>query len=183
MIGLGVLSGGFFFSEANAISADGTTVVGVSRSSLSNTGEAFRWTAATGMVGLGDSPGGPVFSEAFAVSADGSVIVGRSDSSTGLEASIWDATNGMRSLESLLVAEGVTDVNGWALLRATGVSGDGRTIVGFGINPSGQTEAWLARLGSATSVPEPSAGLLLGTGLIVALHFSRRCKKVSGTFY
>jgi hypothetical protein len=38
---------------------------------------------------------------------------------------------------------------GWTLAAATGVSADGTVIVGRGINPSGETEAWIAIL------PEP----------------------------
>ena len=53
--GLGFLSG-ILNSEARAVSADGTVVVGMSNV---NSGlEAFRWTLASGMVGLGDLPGG-----------------------------------------------------------------------------------------------------------------------------
>src|SRR5689334_4676153 len=56
--GLGQLPGGELSnSSADAVSADGSTVVGTSSSDRSDL-EAFRWTAATGMVGLGFLPGG-----------------------------------------------------------------------------------------------------------------------------
>ena len=52
MVGLGDLPGGIFSSGAQAISTDGTVVVGAGNFN-DVTDEAFRWTAATGMVGLG----------------------------------------------------------------------------------------------------------------------------------
>ena len=38
---------------------------------------------------------------------------------------------------------------GWTLTYARGISADGRTIVGDGMNPCGQPEAWIAHLGDA----------------------------------
>ncbi|MHC4657220.1 MAG: hypothetical protein ACYS91_19715, partial [Planctomycetota bacterium] len=141
MVGLGDLAGGDFFSTAWGVSADGSVVVGWS-SSASGT-EAFRWTQAGGMVGLGNLTGGGFYGQAWGVSADGSVVVGQSFSASGQEAIIWDAGHGMRSLRDLLVNENV-DMTGWKLLCALGISADGLTIVGYGLNPSSDTEAWVA---------------------------------------
>ncbi len=69
--GLGDLPGGSFESRASAISGDGSTVVGQSRSSSGQ--EAFRWRLASGIVGLGDYPTGGFSSRAWGVSANGSV--------------------------------------------------------------------------------------------------------------
>src|SRR5499427_7306088 len=55
-------------SDAHGVNADGTVVVG------SSNGQAFRWTAASGMVGLGALP--PTLSVARGVNADGTVVVG-----------------------------------------------------------------------------------------------------------
>ena len=52
MIALGELAGGEFRSSANAVSADGSVVVGYSNSAAGP--EAFRWTQSDGMQGLGD---------------------------------------------------------------------------------------------------------------------------------
>ena len=144
------------------VSADGSVVVGFS------SGEAFRWTQATGLVGLGDLPGGEFYSSARVVSADGTVVVGVSAGALEHEAFLWDEVNGMRSLRDVLVAQG-DNLTGWHHLTAQGVSADGQTIVGWGINPRGQTEGWLARLGRPSEVAEPSTVTLLGIGSLAML--------------
>jgi hypothetical protein len=91
-------------STAQAVSADGRVVVGQSD------GQAFRWTAATGMQSIGGPTG---FGTARGVSADGSVIVGDS----GGQAFRWTQPTGMQFLGSN------TRV-------AYDVSGDGNVVVG-----------------------------------------------------
>ena len=105
-------------------------------------------------MGIGDLPGGWFESHALAISADGSVVVGASHSSakstidTG--AFIWDAVNGMRSLQTIFTDEFGLDLTGWKLGAATGISDDGLTIVGTGINPEGNVEGWIADLHGAS---------------------------------
>jgi probable HAF family extracellular repeat protein len=137
---IGDLSGGNVFSIARGVSGDGSVIVGPSHSAAGQ--QAFRWTQATGMVAIG-----PPGSDAFAVSHDGSVIVGEMTASGG--AAIWDSVNGFRLLSDVLTQELGLDIAGWTLGQAQGVSADGLTIVGWGYNPNGQTEAWVA------SLPEP----------------------------
>jgi len=122
-------------------------VVGMSNSASGE--EAFRWTSGGGMVGLGDLPGGDFWSEALDVSADGSTVVGWGVSASGQEAFIWDQANGMRNLRDVLVSDLGLNLTGWTLDAAYGISDDGQTIVGWGYNPSGNPEAWIATL------PEP----------------------------
>ena len=172
MVGLGDLAGGIFRSEALAVSADGSVIVGQGNSA--NGTEAFRWTQATGMVGLGDLPGGFFGSSALGVSADGSVVVGQGNSANGSEAFIWNISQGMRSLQEVLTNDYGLNLTGWTLSEPTGISADGLSIVGFGTNPNGLTEAWIARLDGQTdppnpSVPEPSA--ILGLGLFSLVGF------------
>ena len=172
MIALGVLPGtNVHQSSAQGISADGTVAVGYSYSAAAGSGyEAFRWTQAGGMVGLGDLPGGAFFSSANAANADGSVIVGSGDTENGTEAFIWDSTNGMRNLKDLALGMGLTNVAGWQLTDATGVSADGLTIVGTGYNPLGDQEAFVI------VIPEPSTAALaaLGGVAIATLAWRRR---------
>jgi uncharacterized membrane protein len=97
------------------------------------------------MVGLSILPSG-IESHALAVSADRNVVVGFIYSASGYEASFWDAAHGMRNLKSVLTTEFGLDLTGWTLAEATGVSADGKVIVGHGVNPQGKREAWRAEL-------------------------------------
>ena len=105
---------------------------------------------------------------ASGVSADGSVIVGGSTSASGWEAFLWTSGGGMQSLRDLLIAGGVTGLTDWSSLGATGVSADGRTIVGGGINPSGNHEGWIA------TIPEPSSLALALVGLTALVGRQQR---------
>ncbi len=154
---LGVPKGITPFSEAYGASADGSVIVGLSRSmASSNSGwEAFRWTQTGGMVGLGDLPGGAVLSAAYATSADGSIVVGSAGiqgpctpfgCQTAPRAFVWDGARGLRDLNEVLAGQGV-NLTGWTLTEARGISADGSVIVGTGINPQGNLEAWRVDLG------------------------------------
>lgn len=140
---------------------------------------AVRWSASGGVEMLGDLPGGDVFSRPTGMSANGATVVGYSSGSGAFaaEAFIWQAVYGMRPLQDVLIDYGV-DTTGWNLAEADGISPDGRNIVGFGINPSGFTEAWLVIL----PVPSPSTLSLLALGLVIAgasLNW-RRCRNGLG---
>ena len=147
LIQLGALPGDWR-SVADGVSADSSVIVG---SSVGADAQAFRWTQHTGMIGLGTLPDGSRNSSAFGVSADGSIIVGQCYGEGGFEAFIWDAAHGMRSLRQVLVSQFDLGANltGWKLQLATAVSADGSFVVGYGMNPSGDREAWLAYLGDA----------------------------------
>jgi hypothetical protein len=92
-----------FGGRAQAVSGDGTVIVGFS--SLGNSG--FRWTQATGMASLGTT-----FGTAWGVSADGTVAVGEL---IGEIAYRWTE------------ATGAVAINGRA---AFGASADGAVVVG-----------------------------------------------------
>jgi probable HAF family extracellular repeat protein len=171
MQGLGHLRMDHKYSSASAISADGTTIVGVSIDNpIDEVGEAFRWTREGGMQGLGFLPGGEfIYSGASGVSGDGSIVVGISSSSSstamGHEPFLWDSAHGMRSLQQVLVSDYGLDLTGWTLSNAL-ISANGRTLVGNGINPLGQYEAWIA------TIPEPTSAALFG--LVATFLFTMR---------
>ena len=179
MVGLGDLPGGGFGGNAFGMSADGNVIVGLSAA----TGGvfAFRWSdpaaGGAGMESLGDIAGGSAFSRANGVSADGSVVVGQSVGPAGMEAFIWTAADGTRSLKGVLENDLGLDLTGWTLEVATAISADGRTIVGYGPNPSGDYEGWVAHLGSEPAGTWTDLGqglpgsagqpVLVGTGPLV----------------
>jgi probable HAF family extracellular repeat protein len=156
---LGFLPGGVN-SEANAVSADGTVIVGGSESTAG--WQACRWKNGA-IAGLGSLPGYTNRITAFAVSSDGSVIVGGRDSATDSAAFIWDSAHGLRNLQSVLAGTYGLDLTGWSLKKAAGISADGNTIVGYGTDPAGKTEAWLAVVAEPTPLVLTNATAANGT--------------------
>jgi len=154
MVGIGDLAGGAFNSTALAVSGNGSVIVGNGTSA--NGTEAFRWTATDQMVGLGYlSPSVSGSSYARGISYDGSTIIGDSNGA----AFLWTSATGMINIKSLLLANGITGVNGWSLSVGAGISADGRTLVGTGFSPDGRSEAWIA------TIPEPSTAVLGFAGI------------------
>ena len=119
-----------------SISGDGTTVVDIESfrplgSPYGWLNQAFRWRNGVAEP-LGSLEGAPQpFSNAHAVTDNGEVIAGQAlgpDGSTW--AVIWDATHGMRTLESLLLELGVEMTDNMRLEDVYDISGDGRRILG-----------------------------------------------------
>ena len=170
MTGLGFLPG-FNWTQASAISADGTTIVGLAADTSSSNfySQPMYWTAATGMVGLGFLPGGDNRtyggSAASAVSANGSVIVGSAvaDSSGNQHAFRWTQATGMQDLGTL---------SGGVWSYAVSVSADG-TIVAGGSDGTGGGGLGLAfRWTQATGMQALSdllaaKGISPGPGLVL----------------
>ena len=127
-MGLGGIDlSGSYLSTANAVSADGSIVVGMAVEN--DVGVAFQWDAANGMRSIPEAPGIITPIQAYGVSADGSTIVGTGSSTSGSEAFRWTAGGVMVGLGDLL--------GGSFASSANGVSPDGTTIVGRGTGPSG----------------------------------------------
>jgi probable HAF family extracellular repeat protein len=148
LVGLGTLDprispNGRRLSSPSAVSADGSVVVGESNAFPSY--KAFRWENGV-MLGLGRPEGDRT--KAIAVSADGAIVIG--ESQDHYRTFIWNATDGMQSLQHVLEHFVGEDLAGWGLTDVGGISADGRTIVGKGFNPDGEQEAWIAVL------PEPT---------------------------
>jgi probable HAF family extracellular repeat protein len=169
-----------FQSLSYAVSFDGTVVVGQSDNYrivfdpysgewvTAKYAEPFRLQDGV-MSSLFDglSPGNPpgqpwTFGVALATDGDGSVIVG-----WGFGAFVWDESNGMRDLQHTLENDFGLDLTGWRLDQATGVSADGTVIVGYGRNPQGDQEAWIAVLPQ----PDPVPGLSASGLMVVAVCF------------
>jgi probable HAF family extracellular repeat protein len=145
------------------VSTDGEVVFGYIGAIGDQLG--YRWTSG----GSTNIPGGiPT-----ATSGDGHAAVGQS---AGL-ASVWDRTNGWRDLEATLISLYSLDseLAGWQLIEATGISDDATTIVGYGTNPGGDTEAWAVALppnffpAELAIIPAMSTNRLLAFGLALLM--------------
>ena len=161
MQSLGTLAGGNA-SWATGISGDGAAIVGASTATEGL--RAFLWTAAGGMESLGVMAIGS-YSSATAISADGRVVVGFGGLADGTQSAfIHHDSFGMMSLMDYLTNRGV-NMSGWEVLgKATGVSGDGRYVVGNGIF-NGSERAFIADIGV---IPAPGAAPVLAiAGLAV----------------
>ena len=173
MVDIGSLAPGLFINEPR-VSSDGQIVVAYTSNGVGWT-IPFRWTEAGGIEML-DRPSYDLTGESKPfngssvnlsyttdVNADGSVIVGYSFNTGPPKVVVWDDIHGARYLETILTDLAV-DFSGWSLEFATGISDDGLTIVGTGINPDGNTEAFIATL------PEPGTCLVVLAGLPVLLR-------------
>jgi probable HAF family extracellular repeat protein len=139
--GLGMLDGGAD-SEAVAVSADGSVVVGTSGTASGQ--QAFRWTADGGMVPV-PIPAGLTSTWGTDVSADGSIVLGQGRQSAsppfGYEGFRWSIISG--ALDP--IAEPGSNV------YANAISADGSTVVGAWGVPGGDEHAyqWTAAGGLA----------------------------------
>ena len=134
------------YSVAMDISGDGRVVVG--RTFVVDHEEAFRWTAESGIVPLGVITSEATQSGATAVSEDGAVIVGLLLKENGAmtEPFIWDTTNGMRTLRSVLKAAKVAEIDTLREIGAYDISENGRLIRGGGFNDDGYNAPWFVNL-------------------------------------
>ena len=121
--------------RANDVSTDGKVIVGT----VWDPDQMFVKWSGTPLVASVLGPAGSF--DNLRVNRDGSVVVGTSGAA-GAGAAFWNSA-GQRSVLSLLGS--TTDVNGWSLRNATGVSDDGKFIVGIGSHDD-ITEGWVAHL-------------------------------------
>lgn len=128
--GLGSLPGEAW-SGANAISADGSTVVGYSGA------YGFRWNQSTGMNSI--APVGSFSStNAIGVNADGSVVAGSLEGATSAHALRWTSAGSVD----------IGTILGGSVARAHASSADGSILAGQSSAPSGGGAfRWTAAIG------------------------------------
>ena len=102
------------------------------------------------------SPGSGLTTNAFDLSDDGSVIVGRADpfdwgSFTPL---LRTPSTGWVDFQAFLSAQG-TSAPGWMLVTAGTVSGDGKTIAGWGYSPFSR-QGWIVQMPKVVICHQPS---------------------------
>jgi probable HAF family extracellular repeat protein len=161
---LGTLPGGTT-SSAAAVNADGTVVVGTA--ATANGSRAFRWTEVEGMQDLGvlPLPGEGAASNGSGVSSDGSVIAGSSSILDPQSAHLfrWTTAGGMEDLGVL--------PNSYGYVRATAISGDGSTIVGYDLEVFPSNEQYAIRWTRAAGIElldDPKQGLSASTAVAVS---------------
>ncbi len=94
-----------------------------------------------------DLPGGDFDSTAIAVSPDGNTILCAGTSALGEEYAVWTPATGMRSIRDRLLSLGVSAVGPWLLNgHHGGLSANTTVFAGYGTNPGGAREAWIAHL-------------------------------------
>jgi len=163
---LNILSGDSRMTNVSGISPDGSCVAGTIHTDLGV--QAMRWMEAEGFLVLGDLPGGNISGTARCASSNGDVIAGESSDGSALDgAFIWNTEYGMRSLKNVLINDIGLGLEGWNLTQAEAISADGLTLVGYGYNPSGNMEAWIAHL------PEPTTISLFALGGVALLRRRR----------
>lgn len=171
MVQLGLLGtgGALAFSDARAVSADGSVVAGNVFDSTEHS-QMFRWTQSGGMVGLGFLSGGTT-SYVSSMTGDGNTIVGSAiqpitpavtnGPSMESTAVLWTQAGGLQTLAAYLGGKGLTLPAGTKLVQATAVSDDGSLFVGDAV-VGNQGEAFIART---------SAGGGGGAGVVTVTPF------------
>jgi hypothetical protein len=206
IIGLGALpqenTEGYASSVATDVSANGGVVVGASYGRPSG---PFIWTPEAGMTALGEDPN--LFSQQItAVSEDGLVVAGSASSLEGQRGFLWTSLDGYQVLPPETQVNDVTadgsiavgfkqDQNmpfrwtaaggivgleqpeGFIEARATGISSDGSTIIGFAIDTNFATQAivWTS-YGPPVVLPS-----LPGAGYVRAYDVSANGSVIVGT--
>ena len=130
--------------EVLSISADGRVVAGVWGY------DAFYWSEGTGVVVIGKLPGADVLDQTFAnaIAASGALIFGGCGSPffTVPRAFVWTAAQGMRPLQEVAAAAGVTVPEGYQLTNVLAASSDGTVVLGTANDADGRQLTFVLRL-------------------------------------
>ncbi len=127
-VDLGALKGSCCGSQALAVSENGTVVVGYSDDANMQS-HAFRWTQKSGLQDLGFLPGGN-YSNATGASTNGSVVVGYATTTVNCPVGLSSCNVPFRWTKATgMVPLGLLPGDWWTV--TTGVSADGKTVVGY----------------------------------------------------
>lgn len=145
-------------SSGLEISGNGSTVVGYSYNNF-----AFQQPAIwrNGIAELIPMLSGVTSALVTSVSFDGSLVFGSEyfgGNYDGGNAFVWDEINGTRLLKDFLEDDYGLNLTGWDLRSVSATDASGNIITGYGINPQGQGELWIA------TIPEPATLLFFGIG-------------------
>ena len=116
---------------ANAVSYDGSVIVGNMEDPVTGDSIAGRWTVATGWVALGGMSNCGSISSARDVSDDGTAVTGLAWDGCSAIAFLWTTTGGFEQLQVL----------GAGSHTANTISGDGSMVGGYATGTTGRTPA------------------------------------------
>src|ERR1043165_1999110 len=164
---LGAIPGYAVNGIGSSITPDGNTIVGFARGN--NGFDVFRWRQSTGMRGLQVAPMGFTGPAVYDVTPDGEIVVG-----TNLgNAFLWRAGGGPMDIRTLLEEQYGVNVANLTVEFAYGISGDGRTLVGWGFDSNVNANyGWVLRLDG--SIPAPGSACMLLASLSVLRRRRRR---------
>ncbi len=158
-------SGGGLNAAAWGVTRDGLTVVGLGTRCCGWAGAQWQCDTPEGQFGLpfvmGDLEATTHGTALYGITNDGHWAVGYGTNSFGQQALLWDCTLYQSRLLKDILAKDLglgAALEGWTLQVATAITPDGKTIIGYGLDPNGQTQAWIA------TVPEPVSLSLLALG-------------------
>jgi uncharacterized membrane protein len=159
---------GLDYSEAYAISADGSTITGLADNGT-HSSTPYRWTSGSGLQYLQISPSLPAGTllHPYAINTNGSVIAGTSNS----RALIWDSVHQVCDLEEVLAAGGVNMDDIYLLYDVGGVSANGTVVVGNGQDSHGAEKGFVATLPKAWTDGKPLINLRQMNGGQRVIHY------------
>jgi uncharacterized membrane protein len=156
---------GFDETWAHGVSGDGRLIIGHGNHTGSHQAAPWIWTASAGMM---DLPTPDVFRDGAAdvTNNDGSIISGwfTFEGSTIHVPYLWTASGGLVRFSDFLTGYGLTLPSGYAEAFITGISDDGLTYSGTLRNPS---QGDIPGRGFIVTVPTPSCGVFLGSGMLL----------------
>jgi uncharacterized membrane protein len=138
---------GDFNGEAQAVSADGNTIVG---GGYQFGDLAWIWRNGEGVRPIGMSNNGHNKGSftALGVSDDSKTVIGFVRKGINTRAFIWRQGSGASYVDTLLAKHGVVIPEGWSLNSAAVLSANGKTVYGWGFNPDSRIEMFRVEIGT-----------------------------------
>lgn len=125
-------AGGSPAGEVLGGNRDLTVLLGIGTADAGSVDAAYYWRAGTGARTTSAPVPLPSPQRLFVSDDGGRLLAGSAGSGANRVAVVWTAETGLQTLRAALAARGIAVPAGWTLAAATGVSGDGRRLGGWG---------------------------------------------------
>jgi hypothetical protein len=134
---------GGYNGEALKMNNGATAIVGVNYN-YNGSGLGWIWRADKGMISFGQGgANGQIQTIPTGVSDDGNTVVGFVRGPQATRSFLWTDNKGFQWLDDVLKGQTAA---GWQLTFLDAITPDGKILVGYGINPGGQIEAFKINL-------------------------------------